>query len=61
MDHWELAWWELVAFIIIFGVDVYLIIKAPSSPDLTKKHTSCEPTSSEDSSDKPTLPDKSNE
>jgi hypothetical protein len=58
MGFWELTWWEIVAFVIIFGVVVYLIIKAPSSPDLTKKHTSCGSTSSEDSSDKPTLQEK---
>jgi hypothetical protein len=61
MGLWELTWWEIVAFVIIFGVVVYLIIKAPSSPDLTTKHTSCKSISSEDTSDKPTLHDKSTE
>lgn len=59
MGFWELTLWEIVTFAIIFGIVVYLIIKAPSSPDLTKKHTSCKPASTEDSSDKPTLRDKS--
>jgi hypothetical protein len=55
MGVWELAWWETATFIIIFGIVMYLIIKAPSSPDLTKKNTSCESTSGESSSDKPIL------
>lgn len=50
MGLWELSWWELILFIIEFGAVTYLIIKAPSSPDLTKKHSSCESTSSEGSS-----------
>ena len=61
MHHWGLVWWELVVFVILFGIDVYLIIKAPSSPDLTKESTSCKFSSSEHSSDKPTFPDKSKE
>ena len=61
MLFWELSWWEIIVFVIEFGVIVYLIIKAPSSPDLTKKYTSSESTSSSCSSDKSTLPDKSNE
>lgn len=61
MGFWELTRWEIVIFAIIFGVVLYLIIKAPSSSDLTKKHTSCKSTSIEDSFDKSTLPDKSKE
>lgn len=52
---WELNWWEIVIFFIVFCLDMYLIIKAPSTPDLTKKHTSYESTSSEESSDKPAI------
>lgn len=52
---WELNWWEIVVFFIIFCLDLYLIIKAPSTPDLTKEHTSYEFTSSEESSDKPAI------
>jgi hypothetical protein len=51
----------LVVFTILFGIDVYLIIKAPSSPDLTKENTSCKSSSNEHSSDKPILQDKSKE
>lgn len=61
MGFWDLAWWEIVVFIIEFGVIMYLIIKAPSSPDLTQKYTSSESTSSECSSNVSVLPDKSNE
>lgn len=61
MGLWELAWWEIIVFIIEFCVIMYLIIKAPSSPDLTKKSTSDESSSSKCSSDKPTLPEKSEE
>lgn len=61
MGFWELAWWEIIVFVIEFGVVVYLIIKAPVSPDLTKKNTYSESTSSKCSSDKPNLPDNSNE
>lgn len=57
MHHWGLVWWELVVFIILFGIDIYLIIKAPSSPDLTKEHTSCKSSSNEHSSNKPTPQD----
>jgi hypothetical protein len=52
MNLWELVWWEILAFAILFGIDVYLIIKAPSCPDPTKKRHSCQSISSEDSSDK---------
>jgi hypothetical protein len=61
MGLWELAWWEIILFIIGFGVVMYLIIKAPSSPDLTKRYTSSESTSSECSSNISILPDKSEE
>lgn len=57
----ELAWWEIIVFVIEFGAIMYLIIKAPSYPDLTKKYTSDESTSSECSSKISILPDKSNE
>lgn len=60
MGLWELAWWEIILFIIEFGVVAYLIIKAPSSPDLTKKHTSCESTANEGSSNNSIHQDKSN-
>lgn len=50
-----------IAFIIEFVVVLYLIVKAPSSPDLTKKYTSNESTSSECSSNVSILPDQSNE
>jgi hypothetical protein len=58
---WELAWWEIIVFVIEFGVITYLILKAPSSPDLTKKSTYSESTSSECSANISVLPDKSNE
>ena len=61
MVFWELSWWEIIVFVIEFGFILYLIIKAPSSPDLTKKYTFSESTSSNCSSDKSTLPDKSKE
>jgi hypothetical protein len=58
---WELTWWEIVTFAILFGLDVFLIINAPSSQDLTKKQTSYKSTSSEDSTDNPTFQDELNE
>jgi hypothetical protein len=61
MGFWELSWWEIIVFVVEFGVIVYLIIKAPSSPDSTKKYTSSESSSSKCSSNKSVLPDESNE
>jgi hypothetical protein len=58
---WELTWWEIVTFAILLGFDVFLIINAPSSQDLTKKQTSYKSTSSEDSTDNPTFQDELNE
>ena len=52
MLFWELPWWEIVAFVIAFGVFVYLIIKAPASPDSTKKCTSSKCTSNKCTSSK---------
>jgi hypothetical protein len=61
MGLWELAWWEIIVFVIGFCVIVYLIIKAPGSPDLTKKSTYGECASGKYSSDKPILPDEPKE
>ena len=58
---WELPWWEIVTFTILFGFNVFLIINAPSSQDLTKEQTSYKSTSSEDYNENPTLQDKPNE
>jgi hypothetical protein len=60
MVLWELAWWEIILFVIEFGVVMYLIIKAPSSPDLTKKDTSGKSTFSECSSSSTILQEKLN-
>lgn len=61
MVLWELKWWEIIIFVVEFGVIVYLIIKAPNSPDLTKKSTSSECNPRKSSSLKPAIPEKSNE
>jgi hypothetical protein len=45
---WEMPWWEIVTFTILFGINVFLIINAPSSQDLTMEQTSYKSTSSED-------------
>ena len=52
-EIWELPWWEIVTFAILFGFDVFLIINAPSFQDLTTKQTSYKSTSGEDSTDNP--------
>lgn len=61
MVLWELKWWEIIIFVVEFGVIVYLIIKAPNSPDLTKKSTSSECNSGKISPLKPAITEKSNE
>jgi hypothetical protein len=58
---WELTWWEIVTFAILFCFNVFLIINAPSFQDLTKKQNSYKSTSSEDSTDNPTIQDELNE
>lgn len=60
MVFWELAWWEIILFVIEFGVVMYLIVKAPSSPDLTMNDTSGESTFRECSSNSSILQEKSN-
>jgi hypothetical protein len=57
---WELTWWEKVIFVIIFGFDVYLILRAPSSPDLTMEYDSHESTSSDEYSEVQTPTEKIN-
>jgi|WetSurMetagenome_2_1015567.scaffolds.fasta_scaffold290857_2 hypothetical protein len=52
---WELTWWEIVTFTFFFSINIFLIINAPSSQDLTMEQTSYQSTSSEDSNENPTL------
>jgi hypothetical protein len=58
---WELTWWEIVTFIILFGINVFLIINAPRTKDLKIEQTSYKSTSSEDYNENPNLQDKPNE
>jgi hypothetical protein len=58
---WELTWWEIFTFAILFCFNVFLIVNAPSSQDLTKKQTSYKSTFSEDSTENPIIHDELNE
>lgn len=54
---WELTWWEIITFTILFGINVFLIINAPSSLDETKEQTSYKSASNEDYYESPILHD----